>query len=60
MFTSYDEMMKSAVGKMSQSEVSNSASKREAINEMDRLMNNPLQLYLKWFRYNKLVYLDNR
>ena len=60
MFRSYDSMMKNATATMAGSESTIALDKRDVINEMDRLMNNPLELYLRWFRYGKLVYLDNR
>lgn len=56
MARNYDEFIKSATSVMFGD--SCELSRRDVIAEMERLMDNPLELYLRWFRYGKIIYID--
>lgn len=53
----YDDFIKDAINTMGPGEPI-SYSRNDMIKEMERLMDNPLELYLRWFRYGKIVYID--
>lgn len=55
----YDDFIKNINELMAGESMPVESNRRDIIAELDRLSDNPLELYLRWFRFGKLIYMDN-